>query len=716
MKFEPRVTTQATIVCDRSCACPFALVLHDSHPSCSHFNVLEPEGECCKAPKPHNLPETSTINLIDKCHDTPFPASGKVNLPKPKKRKRKCQAEVKKERKCCSSGGKKQAVDRKQKAPDFGTMKLKELKTYVTERGVPVSAYKKQQLIHLATSLHEMNADVDPDYKNDSIEEVLKDRLTLPSGRIVPNPLQMKNVSNDFSNLPNFGLMDVFNHLIMSETEYDKDMLASWRSFEEYTLCQNGHVRSMQNQIVFDENDDKYHVITAKVIPTQRDKTPEGELMYSLWFILKPNGSVYSAFCTCKGGADQGCRHLGAALFELDDFLSKERPSVTSLPAYWNPKPMPDTTPLPFMEMKMASSTGQNTKKVVTNYDESWIDSFDPRPPKERKDQPDDKQKEFARRLRDIDKHSGILDYLPGSETHTVRENQTSSSSESDAEVDLSHMTIKARAKEFARDNEINESNIDEMSQRFVESLKVTQKDIDLVNRATIGQHKNDNWHEMRHLLVTGKKIKNLYTRQKTTERNPQEDVTKTVQNFVSPPTHMKTYPVAIQYGINKEQDAREAYIKIMRKHANLSMEEPGLVLSGEHGWLGASPDGIRKCSCCPYTLLEIKCPFKGADIDPKEAFLLDTIGGNIDKDGNYFLKTTHIHYFQIQTGMAVCGLKKCDFVVFTSKGIYVINIDFDEAFWNSTVNTVKTFYTKNIIRTLLLSEINLQCMHKTHY
>jgi hypothetical protein len=57
-----------------------------------------------------------------------------------------------------------------------------------------------------------------------------------------------------------------------------------------------------------------------------------------------------------------------------------------------------------------------------------------------------------------------------------------------------------------------------------------------------------------------------------------------------------------------------------------------GFVLSGEHGWLGASPDGIRKCSCCPYTLLEIKCPFKGADIDPKKALLLDTIGGNIDR------------------------------------------------------------------------------------
>ena len=34
-----------------------------------------------------------------------------------------------------------------------------------------------------------------------------------------------------------------------------------------------------------------------------------------------------------------------------------------------------------------------------------------------------------------------------------------------------------------------------------------------------MGQHKNKSWHEMRHLLVTGKKIKSLYTRKKTLEK-----------------------------------------------------------------------------------------------------------------------------------------------------------------------------------------------------
>ena len=97
-----------------------------------------------------------------------------------------------------------------------------------------------------------------------------------------------------------------------------------------------------------------YHVMIAKVIPTQKEKTREGRPEYRLWFIISPNGSVYSAFCECKGGSDQRCKHLGASLFELEEFLSDERTSVTSLLGYWKPKPQ--NKPLPLLELKVSHS------------------------------------------------------------------------------------------------------------------------------------------------------------------------------------------------------------------------------------------------------------------------------------------------------------------------------------------------------------------------
>ena len=98
---------------------------------------------------------------------------------------------------------------------------------------------------------------------------------------------------------------------------YDKQMLASWRSFDEYSLFQEGHVQYLGLKTFNDLHNSTFTVIVAKVLPTLKEKTSEGEKHYRLWFILDPNGSVYSAFCRCKGGADQGCRHLGAALFDF---------------------------------------------------------------------------------------------------------------------------------------------------------------------------------------------------------------------------------------------------------------------------------------------------------------------------------------------------------------------------------------------------------------
>ena len=61
--------------------------------------------------------------------------------------------------------------------------------------------------------------------------------------------------------------------------------------------------------------------------------------------------------------------------------------------------PMPDTRLVPFMEMKMSHSTGLYCKKVITNYDESLIVSFDPEPTKDRTDLSYEKQLEFEFRI-----------------------------------------------------------------------------------------------------------------------------------------------------------------------------------------------------------------------------------------------------------------------------------------------------------------------------
>ena len=125
-----------------------------------------------------------------------------------------------------------------------------------------------------------------------------------------------------------------------------------------------------------------------------------------------------------------------------------------------------------------------------------------------------EKQLEFAKKLQHIDDESGILNYL-GYENDSGS-NSSDHESTSSLEFDnLYPLTIMAKAKEFASANTITEENVNNMSQLFVDSLKFTTEEIEAVKQATIGQHTNDYWHEMRHLLVTAKKVKSLYTRQK---------------------------------------------------------------------------------------------------------------------------------------------------------------------------------------------------------
>ena len=104
-------------------------------------------------------------------------------------------------------------------------------------------------------------------------------------------------------------------------------------------------------------------------------------------------------------------------------------------------------------------------------------------------------------------------------------------------------------------------------------------------------------------------------------------------------------YPEAIQYGIKEENNTKLYYSKVSEKqHSSFELEEPGLLISRQYSWIGASLDGIRKCQCCDPSVVEFKCPFTGKDLDPKISFLLPSIGGKKIKRGSIFLmKITYI-------------------------------------------------------------------------
>lgn len=56
----------------------------------------------------------------------------------------------------------------------------------------------------------------------------------------------------------------------------------------------------------------------------KKGEDPPEKSTYGVWLLLnKEYGTVELVHCECTGGADGGCRHLAATLYEIADYMDK---------------------------------------------------------------------------------------------------------------------------------------------------------------------------------------------------------------------------------------------------------------------------------------------------------------------------------------------------------------------------------------------------------
>ena len=142
---------------------------------------------------------------------------------------------------------------------------------------------------------------------------------------------------NDFNSSPPFGLFDIFNHLIYHSTNYVKQGIAAYKSFDDSRLFNDGYMESLLTTQLKPEG---VHVYVAEEKPFIKLKRDDRKDYSDLWFILAGRGanccSVLQARCKCKGGQDRGCKHIAAAMYALEDLLNtRGKDSVTSGPCFW---------------------------------------------------------------------------------------------------------------------------------------------------------------------------------------------------------------------------------------------------------------------------------------------------------------------------------------------------------------------------------------------
>jgi hypothetical protein len=155
----------------------------------------------------------------------------------------------------------------------------------------------------------------------------------------------------------------------------------------------------------------------------------------------------------------------------------------------------------------------------------------------------------------------------------------------------------------------------------------------------------------------------------------------------------------AIKWGRDHEAAARRSYVNNHSKtHPHVEVADCGLFLHESLPYLASSPDGLVRCAQCKSAgLIEIKCPYSQRNSTVEEASQEGAFFCTI-VDGKVTLKKQHQYYFQVQGQMGVTGLRWCDFVVWTLKGMHVERICFNESLWASMLVRLERFFLKGVV------------------
>ena len=172
----------------------------------------------------------------------------------------------------------------------------------------------------------------------------------------------------------------------------------------------------------------------------------------------------------------------------------------------------------------------------------------------------------------------------------------------------------------------------------------------------------------------------------------------------------------ATDWGIRNELVALQEYESYQKshRHSDITVCSAGFVICETHPFLGASPDAYV---CDPsrqdqYGLVEIKCPFKYKEVSIKEACskadFCSRITTEADGTETVHLRHNHPYYAQVQGQLAITGRKWCDFVLYTSKGLVIETIHFNEQFWNNDLLPALDSFYRNCIAPEIVCPMHL--------
>ncbi|XP_078349685.1 uncharacterized protein LOC144634562 [Oculina patagonica] len=440
--------------------------------------------------------------------------------------------------------------------------------------------------------------------------------------------------------LPPVESTDLLFYLVLETSFYTQQQFKAFRSLEAYNQMVSGFIASVQGHIIADK-----FVVLAKVRHSQR----MNDSLIPIWIITETEGTIVSAHCRgCKAGLAESCSHIASVLFYLEAWTKiNGKLSCTQVKCSWLLPTYVDH--VEYARVRDINFTSAKKMKAdldgkIANLCDEPVPDASPQPAAVKKiPEPTKAEMDtFYAALSKCQIKPIALSLIPEYADSYV---------------------VKSRTIPTVTDH-FNQKNLDltypELLQVCKEvKIEVTKEQIAQVERDTISQAKGNNFFKHRAGRIGASKSK------AACQTNPALPSNSLIQSICYPELNKLTTD-AIRHGCKHEQDAINAYEKIMKEtHVNFRIVKCGLFINEEHPWLHASPDFLCSCDCCGEGCGEVKCPYCVENCDFESYVLKPSSCLEKDSTGKYSLKKNHQYYYQCQQQIFTVKRQYCDFVVY---------------------------------------------------
>lgn len=296
------------------------------------------------------------------------------------------------------------------------------------------------------------------------------------------------------------------------------------------------------------------------------------------WVICEKEGKILSGHCDCMAGLGESCSHVASLLWALEAGVRKrDSLTVTDKKAYWVLPSAVKKVPYARVRHICFSKNGASTSPTA-------ISKTIPLPPPT-----ESELSKFYAALQATESKPVILSLVKEFSDPFVPK-----SCYPDLPIVMSNIYDKSLLG-------ADLATLIEVAPHKLLLYTVLPEQQRIVEEMTRQQSESRLWFRMRTGRVTASRFK-------AASRTCPDSPSKSLILSICHPELGKFSTAATRWGCHHEKQARDAYESFQRtKHEAFKVEESGFFINVDHGFIGASPDGLVNCKCCGNGVCEIK-------------------------------------------------------------------------------------------------------------